>query len=63
MVKDAAVKETEKNVAVSEEPRSDEVKCDNHPGRKARNFHGGAYSINLCEECTPPWFKDEDAAL
>ena len=21
-----------------------------------------AYLVNLCDECTPPWFKDEDAA-
>lgn len=54
-------KEVADNVAVAEEDRSDDVKCDNHPGRKARTFTGnGAYEINLCPECTPPWFEDEN---
>lgn len=57
MAKDPALKEAQSNQAVAEEPK--EVKCDNHPSRKARNFTGnGAYSINLCDECTPPWFTE-----
>lgn len=52
------------NVETSEEPRSDDLKCDNHPYRKARNFTGGnVYSVNLCDVCTPPWFKDAEASL
>lgn len=55
--KDPAEKEVQANLETSEEPRSDELKCDNHPYRKARNFTGGgSYSINLCDDCTPPWF-------
>lgn len=58
--KDPAVKEVEANAAVATEPRSDDIKCDNHPGRKARNFTGNnSYSLNLCDECTPAWFKNE----
>jgi hypothetical protein len=61
--KDPGKTEVRKNVEVAEAEKSDDVTCDNHPGRKARNFTGGgAYSINLCDECTPPWFKNEDAA-
>lgn len=59
-------KEQEKNVAVAEEPKDDEVKCDNHPRRKARTFTGNnAYKINLCDECldATPWFKDQEVAL
>lgn len=53
-------KEVADNVAVAEEDRSDDVKCDNHPHRKARTFTGGgSYSVNLCDECTPAWFKDQ----
>lgn len=53
-----ADRELEDNVEVAEAPLSDEVKCDNHPARKARTFTGnGAYSLNLCTECTPPWFE------
>lgn len=64
MAKDPAVKEAEANAKVAEEDRSDDVKCDNHPHRKARTFTGGnAYVVNLCDECTPEWFKDEGAAL
>ena len=63
MPKNPVEKEVAANVAVAEEPREDEVKCDNHPQRKARTFTGnGAYAINLCEECTPVWFKDPDEA-
>lgn len=62
--KDPVKKEVDANVKVADEPREDDVKCDNHPGRKARTFTGnGAYEIHLCDECTPPWFKNEDAAL
>lgn len=47
----------------TDEPReeqSDGVKCDNHPDRDAKTFtQDGAIEVNLCEECTPPWFKDE----
>ena len=44
----------------SEEDKS-EVKCDNHPHRKARTFTGGgAFEIHLCDECTPPWFKTDE---
>lgn len=51
--------EADKNAAVAGEPRSDEVKCDNHPDRDARTFTGGgSYLVNLCEECTPSWFQD-----
>ena len=40
-----------------------EVKCDNHPDRAARTFTANnAIKVNLCEECTPPWFKNADAA-
>lgn len=40
------------------------VKCDNHPDRDAKTYTGGNfYRVNLCPECTPPWFKDEEAAL
>lgn len=50
------------NVETSEEPKS--VKCDNHPGRKGRNYTGAnSYSINLCDECTPPWFQNKDTSL
>lgn len=60
---EASEKETQANVETAAEDRSDEVKCDNHPRRKARTFTGGgAYSVNLCDECTPPWFKDEESA-
>lgn len=62
--KDPVEKEIQENLETSDEPRSDDLKCDNHPYRKARNFTGGnAYSVNLCDECTPAWFKDEEAAL
>lgn len=48
--------------AASEE-KSDDVKCDNHPDRKARVFDGGGgFRVNFCDECTPPWFKTEDSA-
>jgi hypothetical protein len=64
VAKDPAVKEAEANAEVASEDRSSDTKCDNHPGRKGRNFTGGgSYSINLCDECTPPWFKDESPAL
>jgi hypothetical protein len=56
-----AAKEVQDNLEVADQPREDDVKCDNHPQRKARNFTGnGAYSVNLCDECTPSWFKSED---
>lgn len=43
--------------------KSDDVTCDNHPGRKARNFNGGGgFSVNLCDECTPPWFETDPSA-
>jgi hypothetical protein len=62
--KDPVEKEIQDNLETAEEDKSGETKCDNHPQRKGRNFTGGnAYSINLCDECTPPWFKDEDASL
>jgi hypothetical protein len=58
--KDPVEAEAKANAEVAAEDRSDDVKCDNHPGRKARTFTGGgAYSVNLCPECTPSWFKDE----
>jgi hypothetical protein len=54
-------KEAEANAKVAAEDRSDDIKCDNHPHRKARNFTGGgSYSINLCDECTPPWFLSDE---
>lgn len=56
-------KEIQDNLETSEGEKSAETKCDNHPQRHGRNYTGnGAYSINLCEECTPPWFTDEDLA-
>lgn len=59
MPKTEVAKEAAANAAVAEEPRSDDVKCDNHPQRKARTFNGdNAYVLHLCDECTPPWFKD-----
>lgn len=62
-VLEASEKEQQDNLATAEEDRSDEIKCDNHPRRKARNFTGGgAYSVNLCDECTPAWFTDEETA-
>jgi hypothetical protein len=58
--KDPAEVEAKANAEVAAEDRSDDVKCDNHPQRKARTFTGGGtYSVNLCDECTPSWFKDE----
>jgi hypothetical protein len=64
VAKDPVAKEVAKNVEVSEEPKDDGVKCDNHPGRKARTYTGnGAYEVNLCDECAPPWFKDEMSSL
>lgn len=60
MAKDPVVKESEANAEVAAEERSDELKCDNHPYRKARNFTGGgSYNLNLCDECTPSWFKTD----
>lgn len=59
-VKDPAVTEAEANAEVAAEDKSAETKCDNHPGRQGRNFTGGgSYSINLCDECTPKWFKQD----
>lgn len=56
--------ERESNLETSEEDKSAETKCDNHPQRYGRNYtSGGAISVNLCDECTPPWFKDEEASL
>jgi hypothetical protein len=61
VTKSPEVKESEANAKVAAEDKSDEVKCDNHPHRKARNFTGGgSYSINLCDECTPTWFLDAE---
>jgi hypothetical protein len=52
--------EAAKNAEVATGDKSDDVKCDNHPGRKARVFTGGgSYSLRLCDECTPPWFTEE----
>lgn len=46
------------NAEVADQDKSSETKCDNHPGRKGRNFTGGgSYSINLCDDCTPSWFQ------
>lgn len=60
MPKTPVEKEVADNAAVAEEPRDDDVKCDNHPQRKARTFTGnGAYEVHFCDECTPPWFQDE----
>ncbi len=57
MPKTDTPKDVADNVETAAEPRSDDLKCDNHPQRKARNFTGGnAYSINLCDECTPAHF-------
>lgn len=61
MAKTPAEKELADNAETAEEPKDDDVKCDNHPGRKARTFTGnGAYEVHLCDECTPPWFKDAE---
>ena len=40
-----------------------EVKCDNHPDVAGTTYTGGgAFRVNLCEACTPPWFKDKESA-
>lgn len=58
MSKNNAENETQPEPFETSEPK-DSVKCDNHPDRDGHNFTGdGAFSINLCEECTPSWFKD-----
>jgi hypothetical protein len=42
------------------EKAPDQVKCDNHPDRDAVTYtlDGRIAPINLCEECTPSWFKN-----
>ena len=64
VLKDAK-KGAEDNAEVSEEPRSDDAKCDNHPHRKARTFtaNGAIAPIHLCDECTPPWFQDDEPVV
>ena len=61
MAKSPEVKEAEANADAAAQDKSAETKCDNHPQRQGRNFTGGgSYSINLCDECTPPWFRDAE---
>ena len=64
MPKSAEQKQIEDNLEVSEQDKSDEVKCDNHPRRKARTFtaNGAIAPVHWCDECTPPWYKDEEEA-
>jgi hypothetical protein len=53
-----SVEERDANADVAEGDK--DAKCDNHPQRKARHYTGGgSYSVNLCDECAPPWFTEE----
>jgi hypothetical protein len=56
-------REAEANAEAAEKDKSADTKCDNHPGRKGRNFTGGgSYSINLCDEClgATPWLSEAE---
>lgn len=57
-----AAKTDEKPAETTSNDEEKQAKCDNHPHRNATTFdQGGAIvPINLCEECTPEWFRSDD---